>query len=141
MSISGAAEGLNDLADELDNSIGNPIVTNDDYHEIAKDMKNWISKIKNYSEYMSDIITAVKGQAVNFTNDTEISFTVSELVKRVNILMKHELKNAIVYLNINTKIDENTVIKGDVNSLVQINRPYRPNMNEIVNYLNSVRKK
>ena len=27
------------------------------------------------------------------------------------------------------------------NSLVQINRPYRPNMNEIVNYLNSVRKK
>ena len=120
MSISGAAEGLKDLADELDNSIGNPIVTNDDYHDIAKDMKNWISKIKSYSEYMSDVITAVKGQAVNFTNDEEINFTISELLKRVDILMKHELKNAIVYLNVSVKTDENTVIKGDVNSLVQI---------------------
>ena len=120
MSISGAAEGLKDLADELDNSIGNPIVTNDDYHDIAKDMKSWISKIKDYSEYMSDIITAVKGQAVNFTNDEEISFTISELLKRVDILMKHELKNAIVYLNVSVKTDENTIIKGDVNSLVQI---------------------
>ena len=120
MSISGAAEGLKDLADELDNSIGNPIVTNDDYHDIANDMKNWISKIKSYSEYMSDVITAVKGQAVNFTNDEEITFTISELLKRVDILMKHELKNAIVYLNISVLTDENTVIKGDVNSLVQI---------------------
>ena len=34
--------------------------------------------------------------------------------------MKHELKNAIVYLNISVLTDENTVIKGDVNSLVQI---------------------
>ena len=34
--------------------------------------------------------------------------------------MKHELKNAIVYLNISMKTDENTVIHGDVNSLVQV---------------------
>jgi C4-dicarboxylate-specific signal transduction histidine kinase len=69
---------------------------------------------------MSDVITAVKGQAVNFTNDEEITFTISELLKRVDILMKHELKNAIIYLNVAVKTDENTVIKGDVNSLVQI---------------------
>lgn len=120
MSISGAAEGLNDLANELDNSIGNPMVNDEDYHEIAKDMKTWISKIKDYSEYMSDVITAVKGQAVNLANEEEISFTISELLKRVDILMKHELKNAIVYLNIAVKTDENTIIRGDVNSLVQI---------------------
>ena len=120
MSISGAAEGLKDLADELDNSIGNPIVTNDDYHEIAKDMKVWIAKIKDYSEYMSDVITAIKGQAVNFAKDEEMNFTISELLKRVDILMKHELKSAIVYLNISVKTDENTLIKGDVNSLVQV---------------------
>ena len=34
--------------------------------------------------------------------------------------MKHELKNAIIYLNISVQIDENTLIRGDVNSLVQI---------------------
>lgn len=120
MSIAGAAEGLEDLANELDNSIGNPIVTDEDYHDIAKDMKKWIEKIKNYSEYMSDVITAVKGQTVTLANDSEISFTVSELLKRVDILMKHELKNALVYLNISMQIDEETIIKGDVNNLVQV---------------------
>ena len=120
MSISGIAEGLHDLTVELDNSIGNPVVTNEDFHDIAKDYFNWISKIKEYTEYMSDIITAVKGQTVTLVNDMESSFTISELLKRVNILMKHELKNAIVYLNITVNMDENTVINGDVNSLVQI---------------------
>lgn len=120
MSISGAAEALQDLTTELDNSIGNPVVTNDDFHDIAKDYTSWISKIKDYTEYMSDVITAVKGQTVNFANDEEVNFTISELLKRVDILMKHELKNAIVYLNTSVHIDENTIIRGDVNSLVQI---------------------
>ena len=120
MSISGAAEALQDLTTELDNSIGNPIVTNDDFHDIAKDYNTWITKIKDYTEYMSDIITAVKGQAVKLSTDTEVSFTISELLKRVDILMTHELKNAIIYLNISVQIDENTIIRGDVNSLVQI---------------------
>ena len=120
MSISGAAEGINDLINEFDASIGNPVVTEQDFHDIAKDMMEWTTKIKSYTEYMSDVITAVKGQATNLSNETEISFTITELFKRVNILMKHELKKAVVYLNISTNIDENTVINGDINSLVQV---------------------
>lgn len=120
MSISGAAEGLNDLISEFDNSIGNPIVNNDDFHDIAKDMYEWTNKIKSYTEYMSDVITAVKGQTVTLSNEDDISFTLSELFKRVNILMKHELKNSIIYLNTSMQIDENTIIRGDVNSLVQV---------------------
>lgn len=120
MSISGAAEGLNDLVKEYDSSIDDPEVNSQDHHEIAKDMNTWISKIKTHTEYMSDVITAVKGQAVTLSNDEDISFTVGELLKRVNILMKHELKNAITYLNIAIKTDENVVIHGDVNSLVQV---------------------
>ena len=34
--------------------------------------------------------------------------------------MKHELKNAIIYLNISMKTDEHTSINGDINSLVQV---------------------
>ena len=34
--------------------------------------------------------------------------------------MKHELKNALVTLNINCAVPESTTIKGNVNSLVQI---------------------
>ena len=120
MSISGAAEGLNDLIQEYDSSIDDPEVNSQDHHDIANDMSKWVSKIKTHTEYMSDVITAVKGQAVTLSNEEDISFTVGELLKRVNILMKHELKNAIIYLNISMKTDENLIIHGDVNSLVQV---------------------
>ncbi len=120
MSISGATEGLTDLIKEYDSSIDDPQVNSNDHHEIAKDMFTWISKIKLHTEYMSDIITTVKGQAVALSNEDDITFTIGELLKRVDILMKHELKNAIIYLNIALKADENTIIHGDVNSLVQV---------------------
>lgn len=120
MSISGAAEGLTDLVKEYDSSIDDPEVTSQDHHDIAKDMNGWIDKIKTHTEYMSDIITAVKGQAVNLTNEDDVSFTIGELLKRVDILMKHELKNAIIYLNISLKTEENLIVHGDVNSLVQV---------------------
>lgn len=120
MSISGAAEGLNDLIKEYDLSIDDPEVNSQDHHDIAKDMQSWVVKIKDYTEYMSDVITAVKGQAVNLSNEENITFTVNELLKRVNILMKHELKNAIIYMNIKMLTDENITINGDVNSLVQV---------------------
>ena len=120
MSIAGAAEGLNDLIKEYDSSIDDPTVNSQDHHEIASDMSTWIEKIKNYTEYMSDIITTVKGQAVVMSNEDDINFTISELVKRVTILMKHELKNAIINLNTDIKVDENLTLNGDVNNLVQV---------------------
>lgn len=120
MSISGAIEGLSDLIKEYDSSIDDPEVNNQDHHEIASDMNELIFKVRDYIEYMSDIITAVKGQAVTLSESDTICFTVDELVKRVDILMKHELKNAIVYLNIGVKTDENLALKGDINSLVQV---------------------
>ena len=120
MSISGALEGLSNLIKEYDESIDDPEVTSKDHHDIAKDMTDWISKIKDYTEYMSDIITAVKGQAVTLSEADSVHFTLDELVKRVNILMKHELKNAIIYLNISMKTDEHSIINGDINSLVQV---------------------
>lgn len=120
MSISGAAEGLTDLVKEYEASVGDPEVTVQDHHDIAKDMKDWIEKIHSYTEYMSDSITAVKGQAVTMSEEQAVSFTLDELVKRVNILMKHELKNALVELNVSMQVNEQTVLKGNINSLVQV---------------------
>ena len=120
MSISGAAEGLTDLVKEYEASVGDPEVTVQDHHDIAKDMKDWIEKIHSYTEYMSDIITAVKGQAVTMSEEQAVSFTLDELVKSVNILMKHELKNALVELNVSMQVNEQTVLKGNINSLVQV---------------------
>ena len=120
MSISGAAEGLNDLIKEYDSSIEDKEVTPQDHHDIAKDMSSWVEKIKEYTEYMSDIITTVKGQAVVMSEQDSYNFTIGELVKRVDILMKHELKNALINLTTNINIDNNFEIKGNVNSLVQV---------------------
>ena len=121
MSISGACEGLNDLINEYNASIEDPEVTANDHHEIASDMKNWVGKIENHAEYMSDVITAVKGQVVTLSNQEVINFTLDELLKRVNILMKHELKNSLVDLNIDmNNVDKNLTLNGDINSLVQV---------------------
>ena len=120
MSISGAAEGLNDLIKEYDSSIGDPEVNNEDHHDIAKDMSEWVRKIRDYTEYMSDVITAVKGQAVVMSEQDSYLFTIDELVKRVDILMKHELKNALINLKTFVNVDGNIELKGNVNSLVQV---------------------
>ena len=120
MSISGAAEGLRDLVKEYDSSIEDPDVTPKDHHEIAHDMDVWIEKIKTHSSYMSDIITAVKGQAVTLSENESDRFTVGELIKRINILMKHELKNALIDMNVIMNVDENISLNGNVNSLVQV---------------------
>ena len=121
MSIAGAVQGLENLIREYDESIDDPLVNSQDHHDIAKDMEEWVPKIRAHLEYMSDIITTVKGQAVaSLSSDDTEEFTINELIKRVNILMKHELKNAYIYMNVVMKTDENQIIKGNVNSLVQV---------------------
>lgn len=120
MSISGAGEGLTYLIREYKESIQDPEVTVSDHLEIAQDMQNWVFKIKEYTEYMSDVITAVKGQAVSLSSDQNIQFNMDELLKRIDILMKHELKNALISLNIQNHVSNDIYLKGDVNSLVQV---------------------
>jgi signal transduction histidine kinase len=69
---------------------------------------------------MSDVISAVKGQAVQMNASTSVKFTLDELVKRVDLLLKHELKKFHCVLNLDSQIDMQTEIKGEVNNLVQV---------------------
>ena len=121
MSISGAVEGIVDLINEYKTSIGDPEVTKEDHLAIAHDMEEWIQKIHTHLSYMSDVITTVKGQAVAFSDNTTFtSFTIEDFVRQVNILMKHELSHALVELEVITNIPTDTVVKGNINSLVQV---------------------
>jgi signal transduction histidine kinase len=120
MSISGGLEGLTDLIDEYDDAIGDESVTAEDHHEIAEEMRGWIRKMREYSAYMSDIITTVKGQAVQLTASTTDSFTLQELVKRVEILMNHELKRYSCKLKVNCQPGMGVSVKGEINSFVQV---------------------
>lgn len=119
-SISGGVAGLTDLVNEFDASIGNPQVNEQDMHEIASDMKVWLQKIKGQLSYMSEVITTVKGQAVNLSGDDTVDFTIKELFSHTNILMKHELQSALVTLNIKNDVSNDVILKGNINSLVQV---------------------
>ena len=121
MSISGATEGILDLINEYRSSIGDPEVTVSDHKEIANDMEEWSKKIQTHLSYMSDVITTVKGQAVAFSDNTTFtSFTIDDFIRQVNILMKHELSHSLVELEETLEVPLNTVVKGNVNSLVQV---------------------
>ncbi len=119
-SVAGGLEGLSDLINEYDASIEAPSVTNEDMHDIAKDMREWIEKLKGHISYMSDVITTVKGQTTTLADNAIVDFSITELFKRVDILMKHEIKNALATLKIENNVGDADLLSGNINSLVQI---------------------
>lgn len=119
-SVAGGLEGLSDLINEYDASIETPSVTNEDMHDIAKDMREWIEKLKGHISYMSDVITTVKGQTTTLADNAIVDFSITELFKRVDILMKHEIKNALATLKIENNVGDADLLSGNINSLVQI---------------------
>lgn len=120
MSISGALDGITQLVEEYKKSISDPEVGISDHLEIAKDMQTWITKSKSYCEYMSDIISTVKDQAVTLNANREEIFTVGEFIKRINILLKYNLSKHLCDLEKNIHVSEETEITGDMNSLLQV---------------------
>jgi C4-dicarboxylate-specific signal transduction histidine kinase len=69
---------------------------------------------------MSDIITAVKGQASQLAGSDVSSFTLYDLVKKSDILVKHELKNSLVTLETKFNCDPSIMLHGDINNLIQV---------------------
>lgn len=121
MSIAGNVQGMEDLINEYELSIGDSEVTNEDHKEIAKDMTTLVEKTKVHLSYMSDIISAVKGQASQLDSKNDLLFDAEDVIKKVNIFMKHELKNSLVELRVNISDEvENKCMKGDENTLVQV---------------------
>jgi signal transduction histidine kinase len=119
-SMAGAMEGLEELVAEYRESITDETVTVDDHKDIAKDMRVWTDKISGYLSYMTDIITAIQMQTAGNSNNSSDCFSIKELIKYINILMKYELKQNLIDLRINTEIDESRMIFGNINSLIQV---------------------
>ncbi|MCL2677515.1 MAG: ATP-binding protein [Clostridiales bacterium] len=120
LSISGAIEGLSDLTKEYHESVPDPSVTEEDHREIAREMFVWLDKIKDHIAYISDVISTVKGQAVQFNRSEIVTFTLDEFLKRVDLLMKNELKKAGCTLRTFIEVDTLSEIAGDISTLVQI---------------------
>lgn len=120
MSISGCISAAEALVDECVDSIDDDAVTEEDYLEIYGEMREWFSKVKDSTAYMSDIITAIKGQAANISTDEKIHFTISEMLKRSMLLMRHELLNSGCRLKVTYDQSEEISLQGDINNLVQV---------------------
>lgn len=120
MSISGCISAVENLVEEARDSLEDPDVTADDYREIFKEMEQWFEKVRESSSYMSDIITAIKGQAANVNTNVDATFTTEELIKRSMLLMRHELMSSGSRVITETEENCTYTIRGDVNNLVQV---------------------
>jgi len=120
MSISGCISAAEALVDECTESLDDPEVTKEDYLEIYGEMRDWFAKVRESTAYMSDIITAIKGQATNIGTDDNVTFTIEEMLKRSMLLMRHELLNSGCRLKLDYNRDEEITLQGDINNLVQV---------------------
>jgi signal transduction histidine kinase len=134
MSISGCVSAVESLITESEDSLDDSEVTKDDYIEIYAEMNDWLKKVRESCSYMSDIITAVKGQATNASVSYEAVFTMDELIKRTVLLMRHELQSGGCQLIIEDGVDKNITFSGDINGLIQVFN------NLITNAIYSMRK-
>lgn len=120
MSISGCVSAADNLVDECLSSLEDPNVNADDYREIYGEMRDWFQKIQESTSYMSDIITAIKGQATSVSVFDESLFSLDELIKRTTLLMRHELVSSGCTLVAEYKNLQNATLHGDINNLVQV---------------------
>ncbi|MBQ6789062.1 MAG: PAS domain S-box protein [Clostridia bacterium] len=120
MSISGCISAAEALVTECEESLDDAEVTPEDFREIYGEMREWFSKVKESTSYMSDIITAIKGQATNISTEDEVTFTIDEMIKRSRLLMRHELLNSGIKLNVSYNAYEEISLRGDINNLVQV---------------------
>jgi signal transduction histidine kinase len=111
---------LENLVTESRESLSDPDVNDDDYREIYGEMDAWVGRIRDSCSYMSDIITAIKGQAAHASASEDSTFSVSELIKRVSLLMRHELISSGCQLVCETEITDDIILHGDVNNLIQV---------------------
>ncbi|KNY28392.1 ATP-binding region ATPase domain protein [Pseudobacteroides cellulosolvens ATCC 35603 = DSM 2933] len=120
MCIGTSIQSLKELINEYSNSIGDSLVTNDDHHDIAKDMEVAADNIYQYLVYLKDLALTLKDQTVSRSISQYNSFTIDDLLKRLNIILNDQLKVYRCTMNSQHNIDGNTIIKGKLISLIQV---------------------
>ncbi len=120
MSIAGISTALEDLKNEYKESIGDPMVTNEDHYEISSEIAQWIEKLKEYNAYMSKVISNVKSQAVQLNYHANNGFTIDELVNRIEFMKSSDItiKNSNIELFVDASMD--VVVPGDILNMVQV---------------------
>lgn len=120
MSISGCIAAATNLVEECEESLKDPQVVEEDYREIYGEIREWFQKVKDSTAYMSDIITAIKGQAANISADEKATFTMEEMLKRSMLLLRHEILNSGCQIDVQYDQSKTILLQGDINNLIQV---------------------
>lgn len=88
--------------------------------KLMNEINDWQNRISEYLIYMSDVITTVKGQVKEFEHIDEDEFSIKEVINKIKLFMSFELKkyNCTLVEKIDVSYEE--VIKGSINSLLQV---------------------
>ncbi|MBU3093538.1 GHKL domain-containing protein [Clostridium sp. CF011] len=88
--------------------------------KLMNEVNDWQNRISEYLIYMSDVITTVKGQVKEFEQIDEDKFSIEEVINKIKLFMSYEFKkyNCTLVEKIDISYDE--VIKGSINSLLQV---------------------
>jgi nitrogen-specific signal transduction histidine kinase len=88
---------------------------------VIKKIKNWVDEIDESLKYIGEIISTVNGYIASPEVDNA-EFAIDDLVRKINILMLHELKvsKCKLKMDITIKNKKNVIIKGNINDLVQV---------------------
>lgn len=120
MSISGCTSAIDNLVQECEASQNDPEVLPEDYREIYGEMHEWMKRIHEACSYMSEIISAIKGQAANVSTSDHMEFSLGELVRRSVLLVRHELLSSGCTLRVEDPFDREAFLQGDINNLIQV---------------------
>ena len=88
--------------------------------KLVDEINDWGKRITEYLVYMSNVITAVKGQVTVYSEAEENYFSIQELEEKVTLLMAFEIKKSKCVFVKEITVDLKQKIKGDVNSLIQV---------------------
>lgn len=89
-------------------------------NKLMNEINDWQNRISEYIIYMSDVITTVKGQVEEFKQIDEDKFSIAEIINKIKLLMSFEFKKHNCKLIEKIDIGFEEIIKGNINSLVQV---------------------
>ena len=89
-----------------------------DILNILKDINLWYSRIKDYLNYIGDIVNTIKDYVYS---ESEIAFfTIEALLHRVSILVESSLKECNCSINYILDIPDSYQLYGEINYLIQV---------------------
>lgn len=122
LASSGGIEILTNHTKKIGEAIGEAGICEEEsvYSDMIKEMEMWEDRIKEYISYMSEVITAVKGQTIPAHEDNNNYFELKNAVNRACVLMKHELKKNSCVIKCEYRIENSVKIKGNINYMIQV---------------------